>query len=71
MLLVRFNFNFSLSSKFLFFPFSRKLPPPPDPKFIFVRQETEEMFTALCLPQQNLQNLTKAVSDKYQVIIAR
>ena len=41
----------------------------PAPKFIYVRQETEEIFTPLCLPLPTLDNLIKAISDKYQVSI--
>jgi len=39
----------------------------PAPKFIYVRQETEEIFIPLCLPLPTLDNLIKAISDKYQV----
>ena len=44
-----------------------KLPQPPTPIYIFVRQETEEIFTALSLVQPTLDILSKAIAKKYQV----
>ena len=46
-------------------PVNLTLPPPPI--YIFVRQETEEIFTALSLIQPTLDLLTKAIAKKYQV----